>query len=324
MRDRLWVDFASAVGSLLSVGCLALAAAACGADSPAIQADTEDGGTGSGSGMPASTTLPDATNGSGDPATSDASAGPGTGATDDGPADSGGPADSTDGGNNAEGCCEPHASPSCNEPDVADCVCAANAACCAFEWARACADAAVDRCAAVCDADPTGDTGDSGEPGDTGGNTACARTVQIELDAADATLTGGWQLQTSMLGEGEIAAISGQADGSVLWEPDIPCDDTWYIWVRYFENGGDDSYFATLDGEPNPAAVFEGDCTFGGDGWGWALLNWRDEATQGACEYTEDPWAPDWTAGVHAIELSYRETIAVARIVVTNDEAFTP
>jgi hypothetical protein len=167
--------------------------------------------------------------------------------------------------------------------------------------------------------------GTDGTTGETGGSGACDRLVQIELDAAGATLSGGWQLATSMLGEGQIAALSsGQFDGSVVWEPDIPCDDAWTIWVRYFEEGGDDSYYVTLDGQPDPAAVFEGDCTAAGEGWGWARLNWRDEATQGACEYTEDPWSPAWTAGTHAIEFSYRETIAIARIVVTNDEAFTP
>lgn len=128
-----------------------------------------------------------------------------------------------------------------------------------------------------------------------------------------------------MLGEGEILVLPpGEFDGTVLWEPEIPCDDVWFVWVRYYEQGGDDSYYVTLDGEPQPAAVFEGDCGFGGDGWGWALLNWRDEATQGACEYTEDPWTPDWSTGTHAIEVSYRESIAIARIVVTNDEAYVP
>ena len=321
MKRRRGAEVARVLGRMGLVGIGALAAAACGPGTPAAGADTEGEGTGSSSGAPAATTVPGPSGDPSDPATSDASAGPGTAAT-DGPADSGGPADSSGGGGGAEGCCEPHASPSCNEPDVADCVCAANAACCAFEWDQACADAAIDACAATCDGGTGSATGDSGDTGNAG---ACERTVQIELQAADATLSGGWQLAMSMLGEGEIVALTpGQFDGSVLWEPDVPCDDTWFIWVRYFEDGSDDSYYATLDGEPDPAAVFEGDCTFGGDGWSWALLNWRDEATQGACEYTEDPWAPQWTAGVHAIELSYRETIAVGRIIVTNDEAFTP
>jgi hypothetical protein len=298
-----------------AIACGALVAAACGNDPPTLGGGTGTDGTGSSSSPQTSTLEPDVSTG-GDAATQGASADADTAAPETGAASSDGATESEGGGRAAEGCCEPHASPSCDEPEVAECVCASNAACCAFAWDRACAAAAVESCAAVCGDDPTGDTGSAG---------ACDRVVQIELDATAATLSGGWQLAMSMLGEGQIAALSpGQFDGSVLWEPDIPCDDAWTIWVRYFEEGGDDSYYVTLDGQPDPAAVFEGDCTAAGEGWGWARLNWRDEATQGACEYTEDPWSPTWTAGTHAIDVSYRETIAIARIVVTNDETFTP
>ena len=50
-------------------------------------------------------------------------------------------------------------------------------------------------CAASC-------TGSDG--GDTEPITTCTDVVMIELDAADATVTGAWIEQTSMLGEGQV------------------------------------------------------------------------------------------------------------------------
>jgi hypothetical protein len=111
--------------------------------------------------------------------------------------------------------------------------------------------------------------------------------------------------------------------GSILFEPDIPCDDTWYIWARAFDNGSQDSYFATLDGEPMPPAIYEGDCGNGGMGYIWAYLNWRDEAAP-PCTYVADPWAPDWAAGPHQIEFTYREATAMGRILITNDQDYVP
>jgi len=172
-----------------------------------------------------------------------------------------------------------------------------------------------------------GSTSDgSTSDGSTGAGAACKDIVTFELFPSDATLTGAWQLGMSMVGEGEISVLDQMAadlDGSILFEPDIPCDDTWHIWVRYWESGADDSYFATLDGEPMPAAVFEGDCTAAGQGYDWAQLNWRDEAAD-PCDYTEDPWTADWAAGTHAIEFSYRESLAMGRILLTNDPMLVP
>lgn len=156
-------------------------------------------------------------------------------------------------------------------------------------------------------------------------STACRDVVTFEMMPSEATLTGGWSLGMSMLGEGEIAVFEeGSPGGSILYEPDIPCDDTWHIWVRAWDNAGLDSYFATLDGLPNPPAIFEGDCTGGSSvPYIWAALNWRDEAASN-CVYVEDPWTPQWAAGVHQIEFSYRESQAMGRILLTNDPAFVP
>ena len=130
----------------------------------------------------------------------------------------------------------------------------------------------------------------------------------------------------SMLGEGEIANLPNPMndnDGSILYQPDIPCDDTWYIWARILDQGNNDSYLATLDGQPMPSAIFEGDCTQQGNGYKWTVLNWREMGAN-ACDYVEDPWAPMWAAGVHEIEFEYREAAAMGRILITNDPDLVP
>ena len=175
----------------------------------------------------------------------------------------------------------------------------------------------------------TGDTtttGTTDASSTTGMNGACADIVTFELQPSDAIMSGAWAVGMSMLGEGEIATITNPqngTDGSILYTPDIPCDDTWYIWVRALDQGQNDSYFATLDGEPNPAAIFEGDCTQNGNSYKWAALNWRDQGAQ-ACNYVENPWAPMWTAGTHEIEFEYREVQGMGRILITNDPDLVP
>jgi hypothetical protein len=233
-----------------------------------------------------------------------------------------GPDDTTTGGSGGEGCCEVHDTPGCNEEAVVDCVCAQEAFCCAFEWDQNCVDLAMADCMATCE-DPGGSTTD--EPGTTTGEPmgACNEIITFEMQPSEASYSGGWMVGMSMLGEGEIAQYNMFGGGSFIYEPDIPCDDTWYIWARARDSGSDDSYFATLDGEPVPEAIFEGDCTTGGDDYHWTVLNWRDQAAM-ACDYVENPWAPEWTAGVHQIEFSYREALAMGRILITNDDAFVP
>ncbi len=183
--------------------------------------------------------------------------------------------------------------------------------------------------------DDTGTTGGStGRPGTTtdeptiGSTTgdpmgACTEIITFEMQPSEATYDGGWMLGMSMIGEGEIAQYNMFGGGSFTYEPDIPCNDTWYIWTRSLDDGPNDSYFATLDGEPMPEAIFEGDCTSGGAGYIWVALNWRDQTSM-ACEYVENPWAPDWTAGVHQIEFSFREALSMGRILITNDQSLVP
>lgn len=220
-----------------------------------------------------------------------------------------------------EGCCEAHAGASCNEQSVAVCVCAAEPECCVFDWFESCAELAQSRCGATCESDSGTPDTDSGADSDTAG-VACEETVLIQLGAGDANLSGDWSLTTSQAGEGEIAVVDGNGDGEVQWDIDIPCDDTWIIWVRLFDQGSEDSFFATLDGEPSPPAIFEGGIQGPGQGWNWRDLNWRDP--DDPATFIEDPWAPEWGEGTHALALSFRESIAVGRIEVTNDPDYEP
>lgn len=230
------------------------------------------------------------------------------------------PGDTTSGSPN-DACCEPHEEPGCNEEAVVECVCSVEASCCAFEWSQDCVDLAMGKCMATCE-DPPETTG---EETTTGMGADCSELVEIELLPADATHTGAWELSTSQVLPYDISLLNQRVgtEGSILFEPDIPCNDTWYIWVQYWQQGSDDSYFATLDGEPMPPAIFEGDCSQFGQGYDWAVLNWRDEADP-ACTYQQDPWTPDWAAGVHEIEFSFRESPAMGRIVITNDQDYVP
>ncbi len=311
LRDRSW-------GVVVSTATLSWLAA-CG---PSVagggtEGDSE-GSTGATTGATtAPTTTPNTTTPDPSVGTGDVTGEPGTTTANV----TSGPNDTTTGGG-SDGCCEVHSSPGCNEAAVVDCVCAQEASCCAFEWEQGCVDIAMADCMATCE-EPPGSTTD--EPGTSTGpvGTECTELYQIEMMPSEATYSGGWMVGMSMLGEGEISQYDGFGEGSFIYEPDIPCDDTWYIWARSRDDGSNDSYFATLDGEPMPAAIYEGDCTGGGFGYIWAVLNWRDQAAM-ACDYVENPWAPDWTTGVHQIEFSFREALAMGRIVITNDQDFVP
>ena len=166
------------------------------------------------------------------------------------------------------------------------------------------------------DGDPTGD-GD----GDTTTGGLCDMDVYIELDADDAADSPGWSNEMSQIApeEGDILVIESPDNNNITWEVDVPCEDTYHVWVRGWEQGNDDSFFAQTDGQPDPGLIFELDCTQGPNQshYLWKELNQR-ELDAGPCEYVNDPWTQDWTAGVHTVSLQFRESQAVSAIVVTN------
>jgi hypothetical protein len=222
----------------------------------------------------------------------------------------------------SESCCEAHANPGCEEEAVAICVCKASPECCVFEWAPNCVELAMGDCAATC-MGPGESSGGESSTGEVGG--ACDEVVQLEYLAEDAVLDGGWSLVDSQSKPGTTVASLDfdNPTGSVTWD-EIPCDDDWHIWVRGFDFGSNDTFFARLDGGPDPAPIFEVDCTQGGEGYAWRELNWRDPEMGMACEYVEDPWIAASEAGAHQFQLEARDSPALARIIVTNDDAFVP
>ena len=154
----------------------------------------------------------------------------------------------------------------------------------------------------------------------------CMGTVTVEQTPADAMLSGDWLLTMSNLGEGQVASLVDPANkhsGAVRYTIDVPCDATWYIWLRVLDQAANDSYRVTLDGDPDPAAIFDADCGNSGNSYKWARLNWRDPQSD-PCEYLQNPWAPQWTTGTHQIEILYEESPAIGRVLLTTDMNAVP
>lgn len=277
---------------------------ACGDDGPSL-AETEGAATTGTGGDDGGATETGATS------TSDSSGGADDGvddSADDGEPDSGNGSGEAHTGN----CCEGHDHAGCNEPQVESCVCETDATCCVLRWDDICADAAQQECAAGCLSDD-----EAGQ--------LCEEIGAFEFGVAGATLTGGWSLTESQVGEGTIAVIDAGSSGTVTFNAGIDCATTWHVWVRWFlADIGNDEFSVTIDGEPSPAAVFAGDClNVAGGGWTWTKLNWQQEGESG-CDFVQDPWALPWSAGDHTITFGYRSAEALARIVLTNDPAYVP
>ena len=176
------------------------------------------------------------------------------------------------------------------------------------------------------DGDPTTGDGD-GDPttgdGDGDPNQACVGDEFIEIDVTQFADADGWDVTQSMILMGqEILAWDQMNDAAfVTWDIDVPCDDTWHVWVRAINQGQNDSFFATVDGAPDPAAIFEIGCDQGPQqaAYQWRELNYREQGAPG-CEYLFDPWTQDWATGTHQLTLTYRESYAIADVWVTNTD----
>jgi hypothetical protein len=172
------------------------------------------------------------------------------------------------------------------------------------------------------------ESSDSGnEDTTTGEPVACTRTHELLALAEDAVLTGDWTLEMSQIGEGMYANPNGSepgGEGTLTFAVDVPCADDWYVWARFYDWGGQDSWYIRVDGEQgSKEAIFEGDCTQTGSNWDWAVMNYR-ETTAGSCDYLYDPWVQTWDPGQHTVEFEIREHSSLARIIVVNDPGFTP
>mgnify|MGYP002619553633 FL=1 len=157
---------------------------------------------------------------------------------------------------------------------------------------------------------------------------SCTRTHEIVALVEDAVLTGSWTLESSGIGEGTYANPNGNeaqgTEGTITFSFDVPCADDWYVWIRFYDWGSQDSWYVRVDGEPGPKeAIAEGDCTPAGHNWDWALLNYRDREAPD-CEYVYDPWVQTWNAGEHTVEFEILEHSSLARLVIVNDPDFMP
>ena len=125
-----------------------------------------------------------------------------------------------------------------------------------------------------------------------------------------------------MLGEEVVLAWDNQnQDAYATWNINVPCGGTWHVWVRAINKRESDSFFAAVDGQPEPAAIFEIACDRGPKKaiYEWRELNLRDlEAPE--CELVEDPWVQEWEAGVHSFTLGYRDSYAISKLWITNTE----
>jgi hypothetical protein len=131
-------------------------------------------------------------------------------------------------------------------------------------------------------------------------------------------------------------AWSNQADnGTVVFQLDVPCEDTYYVWGVVWDawpgaHGNDpDSFYAKVD-DGNESQWIYG-CQTGlaqGGGWFWLPVI-HDPDPNNGCDDIEDQ-SYDLPAGKHSVTLRNREwpsgnsIAAVARVLVTNDENLVP
>ncbi|MFV8750549.1 hypothetical protein ACNOYE_08345 [Nannocystaceae bacterium ST9] len=165
------------------------------------------------------------------------------------------------------------------------------------------------------------------ESTDTVVDTACLEPVSFLLSAVDdSEYTGGWGETMSMLGEGAVLSMGeNQNTGVVTFDFDIPCDDTWHIWVRAIDYQGSDTFWTRVDADPQDWTVFDIDCTPGPmmAAYKWNELNRHDD-TDPDCQYDVDPWTHEWSLGPHTLELGFRDSYAVSRVWISNTGGSPP
>jgi hypothetical protein len=151
---------------------------------------------------------------------------------------------------------------------------------------------------------------------------------------ADATVVAPMQTAMSMIGEGLYAFSEIAELGTVTFDVDLPCDDTYYLWGRVWDadagtgNNDPDSYYVSIDGG-NDQTWFYGCQTEGeGDGWSWQIM--KAGTLNANCNSAVDITA-SLPAGTVQVKLRNREvanfnddSAHVARILVTNDANYVP
>ena len=160
----------------------------------------------------------------------------------------------------------------------------------------------------------------------TTGSSACESEMSFLIPAVNYASAYGWQPYMSMLGEGMVLDLpDGVTEAVATYELDIPCDDTWHIWIRAIDYQQYDSLWVMVDDQPAEWAIFEVDCSDGpmDAAYKWNELNWRLDGAN-PCQYVEDPWTQEWTAGIHTLALGYRDSYAISKIWFTNGNGTPP
>ncbi len=158
------------------------------------------------------------------------------------------------------------------------------------------------------------------------GSSACESEMSFLVPAVNYASAYGWQPYMSMLGEGMVLDLpDGVTEAVATYELDIPCDDTWHIWIRAIDYQQYDSLWVMVDDQPAEWAIFEVDCSDAPMNaiYKWNELNWRVDGAN-PCQYVEDPWTQEWTAGIHTLALGYRDSYAISKIWFTNGNGTPP
>jgi hypothetical protein len=185
--------------------------------------------------------------------------------------------------------------------------------------------------------EPSDDPGD--EPEDTEGEPAnesesdsgqdveggCEDAITFVVGAEEARLEGWTSFDAGLYGFNEGLVIAPfDPQGSAVFEIPIECQDEWFIWVRAFDGGTDDSFFVQVDGAPNPGLIHETDCTGAGNVFRWTPLNQRASDAP-VCNYLTYPWRQEWEAGTHEVSFAQREqNVSIAALLITNDPELVP
>ncbi len=149
--------------------------------------------------------------------------------------------------------------------------------------------------------------------------------MSFTIEAEDADVIDGWSEFESQLGEGTVLLWDEEGPAYVAWNIEIPCEDTWHVWVRATDYKWEDTFYVRIDDEPQDWAIFELACDNGPNDteYKWNELNWRDlDAPE--CTYEIDPWTQEWDQGIHSLALGYRDSVAISKIWLTNTDVSPP
>ncbi|MBL9099823.1 MAG: hypothetical protein JNL82_02635 [Myxococcales bacterium] len=155
----------------------------------------------------------------------------------------------------------------------------------------------------------------------TGAPNACNTATAVTFYVKDATLTGN--VGPAQI-DGEVVLEGESAGDGATWDITIPCTDKWFVWVRYYEEVGPNSYRFNIDDEAINLPFFDAGCDDDvPGGMQWQRLNRRGRFRE-ACVGLEDPYLVPLTSGAHTFLLVFTGPQFLGDVIFTNDPDFTP